>query len=271
MIILYHTLLFSFYGSTTAASIKDPAKSHFHLYKRQAIPDQNGNTGNNPAPVKLTPPPRPLTSSASTTVVITSTSSIVPRPTSNPPTSSNGNSNTNDNNGSNLPPADELKLTRTNVIMSPGTLAGIITGSAVLFILILVLIIFLIRRRRRPEITEIPIRRSKLGSLLRHRVFNSPLPPSRTGSRSSQRTLTGDSREGWLHKDSIGRPVPTKWGEGLLSVPQAAFMKNERESVEEGEKWIDKEMISAPRPGRPASAEPLGRLSGMGLGMGYLK
>lgn len=64
-------------------------------------------------------------------------------------------------------------------------------------------------------------------------------------------------------------------GEGkrpLLSVPRAAFMKIEGENMqrEGGERWVGWE-ISRPRPVRPASAEPLGRLSGMGMGMGYLK
>ena len=168
------------------------------------------------------------------------------------------------------PPADQLNLIRTSAVLSPGTLAGIITGSTTLFLLLLILAIFLIRRNRRPEIAEIPIRRSKLGSRLRHRMFNSPVPPSRSSSRSSTRSLTGGNRErergGWLRKGSIGRPVPARWGEGeMLEVPRAAYMRGEREGVEEGERWVGR----GARPVRPASAEPLGRLSGMG--MGYLK
>lgn len=58
---------------------------------------------------------------------------------------------------------------------------------------------------------------------------------------------------------------------GLLSVPKPAFVKEEKENVEEGERWVDKGTISLPRPVRPESAEPLGRLSGLGMGMGYLK
>lgn len=57
----------------------------------------------------------------------------------------------------------------------------------------------------------------------------------------------------------------------MLEVPRAAFMKSDGEVVESGERWVEKGEISEPRPVRPVSAEPLGRLSGMGLGMGYLK
>jgi hypothetical protein len=62
-------------------------------------------------------------------------------------------------------------------------------------------------------------------------------------------------------------------GNGFLGVPRPLFAREGREREEERDvaPWLDKGWISAPRPGRPVSAEPLGRLSGMGLGMGYLK
>ncbi|KAF1976767.1 hypothetical protein BU23DRAFT_565451 [Bimuria novae-zelandiae CBS 107.79] len=257
----------------TSASLAISIASHNRLHRRQAIPDSSGNTGNIPGPIKPEPSPRPLTLSTSTTVIIIPSACPMSRPT---PTSSTVPSVTNgdgsDRNRPTTPPGKELQLTRTNFVLSPRMLAGIITGGFVFILLLIALSIFIFRRKRRPDITEIPIRRSKLGSRLRHRIFNSPMPPSRTSSRSSGSTLTGDSRQGWLRKDSIGRPMPANCGEGeLLSVPQAAFMKNEREGVEDVERWVDKGMISEPRPVRPVSAEPLGRLSGMGMGMGYLK
>ena len=161
--------------------------------------------------------------------------------------------------------------------MSRGALAGLIAGSTLAFISLLGLAIFLLRRRRRPSIAEIPIRRSTLGSMLRYRIFGSQVPPAeRAGSRASRgsNALTGDGEQRFLRKESIGKPEPRRWGEGgLLGVPRPAFLKGAGEVEESGEKggWVNKGMISAPRPGRPASAEPLGRLSGMGMGMGYQK
>jgi hypothetical protein len=58
---------------------------------------------------------------------------------------------------------------------------------------------------------------------------------------------------------------------GLLSVPKPAFLRDDGSKEDTTAPWVQKEDISEPRPGRPASAEPLGRLSGMGMGMGYLK
>jgi hypothetical protein len=101
---------------------------------------------------------------------------------------------------------------------------------------------------------------------------------SRSASRSDSRaSLTGDGREkrgespGRLDKGLIGRPKAAFLEHGLLGVPKPAFMREERVRGAVEERWVGKETISGPRPGRPASAEPLGRLSGMGMGMGYLK
>jgi hypothetical protein len=49
--------------------------------------------------------------------------------------------------------------------------------------------------------------------------------------------------------------------------------KTRRKNEEKEEKRIEgvKASIGRPMPKRPASAEPLGRLSGMGMGLGYMK
>lgn len=137
------------------------------------------------------------------------------------------------------------------------------------------------RRRPSNNVDEIPIRRSKLGSRLGFRIFGEG--GSRSASRSSSRRGRrgsdddGDKEkhvEGWLDKGNISRPKNTWLENGLLSVPKPAFLNNDGEKARDEEDrapWVDKETISGPRPGRPRSAEPLGRLSGMGLGMGYLK
>jgi hypothetical protein len=144
--------------------------------------------------------------------------------------------------------------------------------------LILGISLFLIRRHRRPDIMEIPIRRSKLGSRLNRRMFGSRASSradSRGSSRRSSALLTGDVREkqteAWLDKGTISKPKAAWLENGLLGVPRPSFMTSDKDKTEADEKWASKSDISGPRPGRPASAEPLGRLSGMGMGMGYLK
>lgn len=283
-LVLYVTLALLFV-STSAVPFSSK-HALLHLQNRQSIPDQFGNTGNEPAPVASQPPPRPLTPTPSPTPSLTSlpTFSLTPssaQPTATVTTGSNGNSNPpGDGAGINPgPPAEELQLTKPQLSMSPGALAGIIGGGVVVLAIIIGLSVYLYRRSRRPEVTEIPIRRSKLGSRLGRRIFGSPAPSraaSRSSSRRSTASLTGEMREkqveGWLDKGIISRPRPHAWSEnGLLSVPRPLFVREEREKAEEGERWVDKGTISAPRPARPASAEPLGRLSGMGSGMGYLK
>lgn len=78
-----------------------------------------------------------------------------------------------------------------------------------------------------------------------------------------------------VEKNRVGRrDEDGGWKGELLRVPRAVFGKEvevERERGREaGERWAGV-LISGPRPVRPASAEPLGRLSGMGMGMGYLR
>ncbi|KAF2680744.1 hypothetical protein K458DRAFT_406912 [Lentithecium fluviatile CBS 122367] len=284
-LLLYITLTL-FLITTTSAIPLSISHARIHIQNRQSIPDRFGNTGNEPAPVASQPPP--FTPTPSPTVTASFSSSITPSPSAAQPTStlttgSNGNSN---NGGDNLglnpspkPPAEELQLTSPQLDLSPGALAGIIGGGIAILIITLALSIYTYRRLRTPAITEIPIRRSKLGSRLGRRIFGSlSVANSRSTSRASSRaSLTGDGREkhveapGWLDKGMISRPKAAWLENGMLSVPKPAFAREERERVEEGERWVGKGAISAPRPGRPASAEPLGRLSGMGMGMGYLK
>ena len=101
---------------------------------------------------------------------------------------------------------------------------------------------------------------------------------SRSASRaSSRRGSKEDHNEkdidaGWVDKGSISRPKNAWLENGLLSVPKPGFLREERgEKDDTTAPWVGKGDISGPRPGRPVSAEPLGRLSGMGMGMGYLK
>ena len=60
-------------------------------------------------------------------------------------------------------------------------------------------------------------------------------------------------------QDSKTKKKKTSWGRG----------SKEMKAQEKREKG--RPSISRPMPARPQSALPLGRLSGMGLGMGYLK
>jgi hypothetical protein len=125
-------------------------------------------------------------------------------------------------------------------------------------------------KRRRIDVNEIPIRRSKLVSRLGYRVFGDK-PLSRNISRQSNR-YSQESKGSWLDKGIIGRPKPVWLETGSLSVPKATFL--DRAEIEnERAPWVDgfKSSIGRPIPSRPRSAEPLGRLSGMGSGMGYLK
>ena len=165
-------------------------------------------------------------------------------------------------------------------------------------------LLYWIHRGRNPDIKEISIRRSKLGSRLGFRIFGNDDSEGRSRSRQQERdqqnTLNeknGDSTvwqengllaapkpsflsrqetstaAPWVDKGSIGRPKPG--GDGFIRL-----WDNEKDSLEKrvqtadrerGEVPFDRNIISAPRPARPASAEPLGRLSGLGMGMGYLK
>lgn len=76
-----------------------------------------------------------------------------------------------------------------------------------------------------------------------------------------------------MNKGAISRPKNAWLENGFLSVPRPGFVREEVERErgrgmgDERAPWV----IGEPRPLRPVSAEPLGRLSGMGMGMGYLK
>ncbi|KAF9729545.1 hypothetical protein PMIN06_009711 [Paraphaeosphaeria minitans] len=230
--------------------------AHIHLHRRQAIPDATGNTGNIPSAILPAPPPHPppITPCPPAPTVITT-------PTPTPPSSST------------LPTTTDpliLTPTPTNPLLSPGTLSALIAGSATAILLALLLATSILRRHRRATaIAEIPIRRSKLGSRLRRRVFNSPPPgtSSRASSRSSGRTLGAEGKD---KEGDVRRPGGGEFGEGeMMRVPRAAFMREGKGDVERGA-WVGV-VISGPRPVRPRSAEPLGRLSGMGMGLGYLR
>ncbi|KAF1948642.1 hypothetical protein CC80DRAFT_556138 [Byssothecium circinans] len=283
------TLLFV----TTSAAPLSVSRARVHLNHRQSIPDQSGNTGNEPAPVRPDVSPRPLEPSRTSTTTISlstesstaSSSSTTSQPTASVTPAAGGNGALAPPGGNT--PSAELQRINPGLPISIGALAGLIAGGTVIVLLILLIAVCCYRRSHRPEVVEIPIRRSKLGSRLGRRIFGSPLPsraPSRSSSRRSSATLTGDRRdkriesgaESKLDKGMISRPKAAYHdSNGMLGVPRPAFAMEEREMVEDGEKWVvkavSKDDISAPRPGRPVSAEPLGRLSGMGMGMGYLK
>lgn len=74
---------------------------------------------------------------------------------------------------------------------------------------------------------------------------------------------TFGSVSGWLDKSSIGRPRPAyvDTSSQFLELPRPLFADRERDRREAGEApW---------RPQRPVEdAAPLGRLSGMGFGLG---
>ena len=78
----------------------------------------------------------------------------------------------------------------------------------------------------------------------------------------------------WVDKGTIGRPKIN--GEGFVRLWGDDYEKDRSSGrgmspIKERGDSFDRNLISAPRPARPTSAEPLGRLSGLGMGMGYLK
>ncbi|KAF1999232.1 hypothetical protein P154DRAFT_535691 [Amniculicola lignicola CBS 123094] len=289
--LFYITIVLLCLLSTTNAisSPHDGAARHIRIHPRQAIPDKSGETGNEPASVKSQPPPRPFTTSTTTSITSTSPSStsisvtLTTNPTPASPTSTiapgtSGNTNSPENLGENPNPfPSPLSLASPQFSFSAGVIAGLVSGGVVFICIIIGISVCIYRKRHQPEITEIPIRRSKLGSRLGFRVFGERAP-----SRSRSRQDSYDRRdevaeyekgEGWLDKGSIGKPQAAWLENGFLSVPKPGFLRGEREREEDDTRapWVDKDWISGPRPGRPVSAEPLGRLSGMGMGMGYLR
>ncbi|KAF2275325.1 uncharacterized protein EI97DRAFT_72190 [Westerdykella ornata] len=288
----------------TSASASSLHTNHTPIIKRQAVPDRFGNTGNEPAPVASQPPPRPATASLSPTA--SPASSVFP--TGNPPTSTAISTGTRPlpsgfdlpNGNGNLPPPGEFEndpgaplapLTRTSPrpALSIGAMAGLAGAGFVIICIIVALSVWIYKRRPSANVEEIPIRRSKLSSRLGFRLFGEGGALSRSGSRNESRAgLRRDSEhsnegrekeveaeKGWLSKRDISRPKPMKdvWVEnGLLGVPKPAFLKEARgEGQDTSAPWAGNGNEDKVKPGRPRSAEPLGRLSGMGLGMGYLK
>lgn len=297
-LIAYITISLLLLSSITSASPLHNSRSikHLNLHNRQSVPDRFGNTGNEPAPVASQPPPQPATPSSS--LLSTSIATSIPSPsitstptilstTSSQPTDLNTGANGNTNRPGELginpgSPPEGLTLTSPNFRLSEGAIAGLAAGGFVLLSLFILVGLWAYRRRPSNNVTEIPIRRSKLGSRLGFRIFGDH--PSRSASRASSRRGSkdkGDEKEkekeveaGWLDKGTISRPKNAYQENGLLSVPKPGFLRDEKDEKEgdvEKAPWVDKGTISLPRPARPASAEPLGPLSGMGLGMGYLK
>ncbi|ORX96647.1 hypothetical protein BCR34DRAFT_607567 [Clohesyomyces aquaticus] len=297
-LILYIAIAIIYLSSPTTAA---PCNHHrafnrLQLLPRQAIPDKTGQTGNEPAPVRpdSIPLPQPTTNATFTssptltsTSTSTTTATTVPKPTTFiPGPSGNGNTNFPNQIGNQpLPLPTPFPIASPTFTLSTGAIAGISTGCGALALLFVSIGFCIYRRRRRIDVAEIPIRRSKLGSRLGFRLFGDAISPSRAGSRrgsavsvksdgSRSRSPTQGKKleAGWLDKSIIGRPKPAWLENGFLSVPKPGFLKEESKRVDEDSApWVDKETISKPRPARPRSAEPLGRMSGMGLGMGYLK
>lgn len=290
-------------SSTSAAPLNHGLK-HAHS-KRQSIPDRFGNTGNEPAPVASQPPPRTLEptetilstpSSTSAISAATTLSEIAPVFTQSPTAASPSTTlvQTPSSSSSFTPPSGrpEEQLIRTSPAspFTPGLIAGITGGTAVFIALIIGTAFFLYRRKRECDIQEIPIRRSKLGSRLGFRMFGSARETSRSPSAASKYTMRSHtfSRRGstektkkleittgtgnrstfgsvstWLDKGTIGRPKPAyiDTSSQFLELPRPLFADRERENRRgEDAPW---------RPKRPeADAAPLGRLSGMGFGLG---
>ncbi|KAH8711925.1 hypothetical protein GQ44DRAFT_776469 [Phaeosphaeriaceae sp. PMI808] len=99
--------------------------------------------------------------------------------------------------------------------------------------------------------------------------------PDRLARTTRISTMTFGSVDGWLDRSTIGRPQPTFMGtpSQLLDAPKPLFTKDQakgRAMADGAAPWVEKGRISPPRPMRPISAEPLGRLSGMGYGLGMM-
>ncbi|KAF2472544.1 uncharacterized protein BDR25DRAFT_353578 [Lindgomyces ingoldianus] len=266
-LLLYATLALIFLSSPTTAApwITPRAANDSPLLWRQAIPDKTGETGNKPASVKGQPPPRPVTPSLSPSP---SPGNPLPQPTI-VTTGSTGSTNAPDQLGNSPRPLPTpLPLMSPTFPLSAGAIAGIAGGAVVLIFVVIFIGVWAFRRRRRLDISEIPIRRSKLGSRLGFRIFGDGLASrgsSRRGSNDSRNNSQNDSTEkqievGWLDKGTIGRPKPAWLEDGFLSVPKPGFLAEKRND-EDSAPWVEKFAISAPRPARPGSAEPLGRLS----------
>ncbi|KAF2200302.1 hypothetical protein GQ43DRAFT_432639 [Delitschia confertaspora ATCC 74209] len=183
-----------------------------------------------------------------------------------------------------------LTLTTPKLLLPTGAVAGIVAG-ALSLVLLLVLLILWLRRRHHIDIKEISIRRNRLGSRLGFSKFGGDLGDGDIDS--GVKKVHGDKQRGvetsgwrekgllsvpkpgflakhesktatvWLNKESIGRP---QVGLVRLHKEQDSRVGRNKGSVrrDASDAAVDKGMISAPRPARPASAESLGRLSGIG-------
>ncbi|KAF2743609.1 hypothetical protein M011DRAFT_480554 [Sporormia fimetaria CBS 119925] len=299
-LILYILLL----STLLQTAVGSPLSKNPNLTPRQAIPDKFGNTGNSPAPLSNQPPPRPTTitttpTSSSTTLEISPTS-LEPSTSASPLSTQTPLPSPSNNSPFPTTPPAPLTLTAPRPTLTHPAIAAIAAGGFLTLCLLATLAYCAYRRRPSHNIREIAIRRSKLGSRLGFRIFGSE-PFSRDGSRAERRGSGGSEGslrqketgrnegnenawkgrvdgldKGVISKGNISRPKNLWAGEdGMLGVPKAGFLHYERwgkgEEIGEGRVRGYKVVISGPRPGRPVSAEPLGRLSGMGLGMGYLK
>lgn len=104
-------------------------------------------------------------------------------------------------------------------------------------------------------------------------VSKPPISPSIYSPRLTRAarlsTMTFGSVTGWLDKSIIGRPQPAFTGtpSQMLDAPMPLFA-TEQSRADDRVPWMGNRGISPPRPVRPLGAEPLGRLSGMGYGLG---
>ncbi|KAH7069600.1 hypothetical protein BKA63DRAFT_85524 [Paraphoma chrysanthemicola] len=199
---------------------------------------------------------------------------------------------------------NQLQRTEPQNPLSPSSIIGIALGSIIFLLIICGIIFLLYRRRKARQIDEIPIRHSKLdgrssfpeldndnGAYKSNdskpespvAMYTEDLSFSRQSSRRAPKkhstppispsvysprlnrarrisTMTFGSVSGWLDKSIISRPQPAFTGtpSQLLDAPKPLFARNGGGRM----------AISPPMPARPTSAEPLGRLSGMGYGLG---
>ncbi|KAF1831617.1 hypothetical protein BDW02DRAFT_625521 [Decorospora gaudefroyi] len=248
------------------------------------------STSTTPSPTSSTT----TSTSTSTSTSITATPSppslpsepSLPSPPSLPSSSSSPPPTTPTPNGS---LGEQLQPTDPISPFTPGVIASIAIGGTLIIATLFSILYFLHRHRRRLSIQEIPIRRSMLVSRLAYRVFGSG--GGREASRSSSSASKYTTRSGhekhyeqapstppntlnagnrstfgsvtaWLDKSTIGRPRPAyvETSSMFLELPRPLFAEREAERDD---------VRGEGRPRRPdRDAAPLGRLSGMGFGLG---
>jgi hypothetical protein len=186
---------------------------------------------------------------------------------------------------------EQLHPTSPTSPFTPSIIASIAIGSVLVLASLSGIVYYFRRRRRQLDIQEIPIRRSMLVSRLAYCMFGSNRGVSRSTSTASKytsrsqasrrpsaqkqqklklpiNTLSAGNRStfgsvtAWLDKSTIGKPRPAyvETSSMFLELPRPLFADREREkNVVEGRQG----------PKRPdVDAAPLGRLSGMGFGLG---